>query len=295
MTGVGSSQLGVVFEHASGSFMSGIIMGIDEEAFSLNVQINLCISNNSYEREAENLQRLANQGIDKILLFMVLDNEENTMNPNIPLYLRLQEQGIRIFLLVCNIPGFPIPSVTYDDYSASRSLVKFLKEKNCRRLVHVSRLDNASTTIERIRGFKDGLLDHSLSYDERRIVRVKCADVDSVVTDASSRFGEFLKNGDLVDAVVCSDELVAAGVFDALDKMGIPPRSRPIVGGMGCLKNVHVLKGNPYILAEDDTYRLGREAAHAALMGEFPTGKEKSAESFRRVIPVPLRIPKSLR
>ena len=70
-----ANQLGVVFGHGSGLFMSDIILGIDEEAFSRKTQINLCLSNNSYEREAENLQRLVKQGIDKIILFIVILQE----------------------------------------------------------------------------------------------------------------------------------------------------------------------------------------------------------------------------
>jgi len=292
---MGTSNLGVVFEHAAGSFMSDIIMGIDEEAFSRKTQISLCISNNSYDREAENLQRLAGQGIDMILLFMVLQNEEGSLNPNIPLYLRLQEQGIRLLLLDCNIPGFPLPSIIYDDYNAFRNLVKFIKGKGCRRLAYVARSDNASTSGERLRGFKDGLLEQGLAYDERRIVRVRFESVDTIVHDADDRFSQFLKTGDSFDAVLCSDEMIASGVFDALDRVRPPLRSRPLVGGMGAMKNLHVLKGHPYVLLEYDTYRLGREAARVILQGQLPSPQDKTNKSYIRIIPVPLRVPKALR
>jgi GntR family transcriptional regulator of arabinose operon len=290
-----ASQLGVVFEHGSGIFMGDIIMGIDEEAFSRNTQINLCLSNNSYEREAENLQRLVKQGIDKILLFMVLDFNENTINPNIPLYLRLQERGVQILLLSCRIPGFPIPAITYDDYDAFRRLVKFMKDKKCKRLGYVTRLDNASTTQERIRGFKDGLLENGLPYHEEFCIRVGIEFFDSVAADSYRVFNQFLKKGEIPDAILCSDELVAAGVYNALEKNSVPPGSRPIVGGMGCNRNLHVLKGNPYVLLEDDTHRLGRESTAIILSGDLPYHKERNGTMFHRIIPVPLRVPKVLK
>lgn len=289
------NQLGVVFEHASGSFMGDIIKGIDEEAYKLNAQITLSLSNNSYEREAENLQRLAQQGITKIIMFMVLQNSDKAVNPNIPLYLRLQEQGVQILLLGCRILGFPIPAVTYDDYNAYRRLVKFFNERACRRLAYVARLDNASTSVERMAGFKDGLLENGMTFDDRRLVRVRMTSYDTVVSDAEKAYSQFLRDGQSVDGIICSDEMVAAGVFDALDAAGLRGAERPVVGGMGSLRNLHVLRAHPYVLLEDDTHRLGREAAAAILRGELPQPGDRSAEPFHRVIPVPLRVPRTLR
>ncbi|MCD6385778.1 GntR family transcriptional regulator [Candidatus Sumerlaeota bacterium] len=290
-----ANQLGVVFGHGAGLFMSDIILGVDEEAFSRKTQINLCLSNNSYEREAENLHRLVKQGIDKIILFIVIDNNERTVNPNIPLYLRLQERGIRILLLACRIPNSPIPAVTFDDYNAFRRLVRFMKDKNCKRLVYVTRTDNASTSVERLQGFKDGLLENQLPYTEHSIVRVRYQSFDSVVSDSYQYFSRFLKTTTVPDAVLCSDEMIAAGVFNALEKADLPARARPIVGGMGSYRNLHVLKGNPYVLLENDTHRLGREATAVILSGELPYPGKRNTNVFHRLIPVPLRVPKVLK
>jgi GntR family transcriptional regulator, arabinose operon transcriptional repressor len=286
-------QLGVVFEHAAGSFMADIILGIDEEAFSHKAQISLSISNNSYEREAQNLHRLVEQGIGKILLFMVLQNDPRCANPNIPLYLRLQEEGIKLLLLACNVPGFAIPSITYDDYNAFRQLVKYFKDEGKQRLAYVTRRDNASTTSERLRGFKDGLLENTLSYRDDRILEVGISSVDSVSEDARDQFAKMLRAGTDVDAVCCSDEMIAAGVFEALDAAGLDETI--VVGGMGSARNLHVLGGHRYVLLEDDTYRLGRDAAALMLRGELPGTGETNLDLFHNVIPVPLRVPSATR
>jgi len=290
-------SLGVVFEHASGSFMSDIIMGIDEEAFQRNTQIALCLSNNSYEREAENLERLVQQGVDRILLFMVLKNDDKAVNVNIPLYLRLQEQGVRLLFIACNIPGLQIASIIYDDYNAFRRLVKHMRDKGCRRLVYVTRIDNASTTVERTRGFKDGLLEFGLTYDARSILPIRIQSMDSVVSDTARQFYDHIRDGLEFDAILCSDEMVAAGVFDALERLKPAGRSdrQLLVGGMGSARNLHVLKGNPYILLEDDTHRLGREAAAMMLGGELPGNGEADLGTLHRVLPVPLKVPRSLK
>lgn len=284
-------SLGVVFEHAAGSFMSDIIMGIDEAAFKRKAQISLSLSNNSYEREAENLERLVQQGVDRILLFMVLKNDDKAPNPNVPLYLRLWNQGVRLLLIACNLPGLQIPSITYDDYNAFRRLVLHLSEQGRRHLLYVTRIDNASTTVERLRGFKDGLLECGLPYDAQSVLRVGLHSVDSVASDTAEQVAAHLAAAADFDAILCSDELVAAGVFEALESLqrGRGKGQPPLVGGMGSTRNLHVLKGNPYHLLEDDTHRLGREAA-AIMLGEELAGPDGA--SFQRVLPVPLRVPR---
>lgn len=288
-----SNQIGVVFEHGSGLFMGDIISGIDEEAFKSHSQINLCLSNNSYEREAENLLRLAEQGVNKILLFMVLYTNENAINPNISLYLRLQEQGIRLLLLNCHIPGFPIPSITYDDYNSFSNLVKHMKNNRCNRLVYVTRIDNASTTKERLQGFKDGLLENSLPYDNKSIVRVEIQSIESVLSDTYKAFSEYIKDVSNIDSIICSDEMVAAGVCHAYENANIPIKQRPMLGGMGCKRNLYLLRGNPYVLLENDTHRLGVEAMQIIKRNGLPNHDERNLSLFRHIIPVPLRMAKT--
>jgi GntR family transcriptional regulator of arabinose operon len=285
------NQLGVVFAHGAGQFMSDIITGIDEEAFDRGVQINLCLSADSYAREAENLLRLVEQGLDKIILFMVLDARPGALNPNVPLYLRLQEQGISLLLLACDVAGVPIPSVVYDDADAFRRLVAHFHAQKRRHLAYATRIDNASTTFERFRGFKDGMLESGLPWIPARHVEIRAPSHDSIVTASTEAFVRWLDGAGDVDAVLCSDEMVAAGLFEALEQAGVPAARRPQVGGMGSSRNLHVLRGNPYVLLEDNTHLLGSEAARLVLEGELARGPGADGRPLRHVIRVPLRPP----
>lgn len=288
-------EVGVVFEHAAGAFMSDIILGIDEEALARKAQVALYLSNNSYEREADILERLERQGVKRILIFMVLQFDRHAMNPNIPLYLRLQESGVRILFLDCNVLGCPLPSITFDEYDAYRRLVKLIKDKGRRRLACVIRNDNASSTLERLRGFKDGLLEYGLPFDKNLILQVPVQSHDTVLSDTVRVVQAALEKEEAVDGIVCSDEVVAGGVFEALDSCGIRGGARPLVGGMGVSRNLHVLRGRPYILLEEDNRRLGREAADIILGSQFPRLGETNSGAFHRLVPVPIRVPKELK
>lgn len=282
-------QLGVVFEHGSGQFMNDIISGIDEEAHERGVQINLCLSQNSYTREAENLERLSKQGVKKILLFMVVKHDEKSLNENIPLYLRLMDQGVQILLLARNLPNIQIPSLTFDDYNTYKKLIGRLSKAGRKKLAFIARNDNSSTTVERLRGFKDGILENNLPFNGDWLLRAKIGSYDTVKSDSRISFLKFLEKNEIPDGVVCSDELVSAGVFEALDELEIPAEKRPYVGGMGSRKNLHILNDHPYILLEDNTHELGRRAAALILDDELNNSSEMA-----HLLPVPIKFPRQL-
>jgi hypothetical protein len=48
-------------------------------------------------------------------------------------------------------------------------------------------------------------------------------------------------------------------------------------------------------MLEGDTHRLGRTAAELILGGQLPGAGETSSEAFHFKLPVPLRVPKSLK
>ena len=153
--------------------------------------------------------------------------------------------------------------------------MQFFRQKGRRKPVYVTRADNASTTTERLRGFKDGLLEQNLPYDPSRIVHVRTPHVEGVTAAAYQQFLAYLDRERDTDAIVCSDEMVASGVFEALDERRNSLKVQPIVGGMGCIKNLHVLRGHPYALLEYETHRLGHQAAAMMLRGELPETRRK--------------------
>ena len=284
-------NIGVVFEHAYDAFMSDTIRGIDEKTFDAGVHINLCLSNDSYQREAEILKRLVRQGTKQILLFMVLSDNENELNPNLPLYLKLQEKGsIRLLLIDCYLPHVPIPSISWDDFGGMRSLVQHFHTRGCRKLTYLTRSNNAFSMAMRMEGFKQGLLEQNLPYAPERIIRVSKRDTQSHRKSAKKAMVEYLSKKPKIDAILCSDEEMAAGVFDAFEQLGnYNPNSFPI-GGFGNPKSRFLLNVHPYVLLEQNTYELGRKAAEALLrystIGKLAPDSQGSL--LRQTLPVPI-------
>lgn len=285
-----SQNLGVVMENASGEFMSDLIRGIDEETFKHGMHINLCLSNDSYEREAEILNRLLQQGVNKILLFMVINNQEEGLNKNLPLYLSLQEKGVQLLMIDCYIPLIPIPSIAWDNYGGMKKLVEHVYQLGCRNLAYVARVNNAITTAKRLIGFKDGLLEHGLSYQPHRVQRVPWTPGESYRFGARSLVAQLLQEDTGIDAILCSDEEIGSGVFDALSALSKVGSRRIKVGGFGNPQSKNLLCGVPYIALEQNTYELGRIASEIILTGEIAKGNGLDGNGvYHKVLPVSIR------
>lgn len=288
-------SIGVVFANASGAYMSDIIEGIDATTYQNGFSINLCLANNSFEREAESLERLYREGIRKILLFTVISGEEQDLNKNLPLYMNLQARGVEIVLITCWLAGVPIPAVTWDDFGGMKHLVRFLNEQGRRRLVYVTRITNAMTNVDRQNGYKEGLLELGMEFNSQSILPVAQAEDNTLIKNCSLAVGEFLTQHSEVDALVCSDEVIAAGVFEALDEMADADVADLMVGGFGNPKSVYLIKDHPYYLLEQDTYKLGSLAAKW-ILDDLPDDTREfgaiKTVGMRKILPVRLRQPK---
>lgn len=289
-----SDNVGVLLDNASSPFMSELIRGIDEEVFQLGGHINLCLSNDCYDREAELLNRLVDQGTKRILLFMVLSDEFDAPNPNVPLYIRLQEQGVRLLLMDCTLPCVPIPSVCWDDHGGMLKLVSHLKQRGFRRLGYIGRRNNATTSARRFQGFKDGILEHGLPFDPNLVQWAVKNNSPSFVADAKQKAAKWFTAPGAPDAVVCSDEEVALGVFAALESAPKVKRNRIGVGGFGSAKSGILTRNHTYILLDQDTYLLGKNAAEAVASDDC-ISTFSGIGGFQKVLEVPMRIPRMKR
>lgn len=285
-------NIGVVFENASGNFMADIIKGIDEEAYKLGAHINLCLSNDSFERESQILKGLVKQGVKHILLFMVLGKDENSLNVNLPLYLNLQAKGIKILLIDCYLPDVRLPSISWDDHGGMKKLVGYIHEQGCKNIAYVSRVDNATSTVKRFEGFKDGMLEYNLKYDPRNILKVNLGQYDNFSFNSKIATFELLKQTSNIDAILCSDEETASGVFEAIEQSHRYSLNKLRVGGFGNPKSRYLAGNRPYILLEQNTYKLGRLAAELILKNNLNNGKSGNEQNsvFRKILPVPLRL-----
>jgi DNA-binding LacI/PurR family transcriptional regulator len=97
---------------------------------------------------------------------------------------------------------------------------------------------------------------------------------------------EFLVRDPEIDGILCSDELVASGVFQALHRE--PSASREVrVGGFGNPNTLLLQGDHPYVALVQDNHRLGRMAG-GMIFNDHLLDFEKQGSALRQVLPVPI-------
>src|ERR1700729_2758011 len=155
---------------------------------------------------------------------------------------------------------YSFPSVSVDNEQGSRMAVTHLARLGHTRIAHIAGPQEASTSVGRLRGFRDGMASHGLEVDEDLI-----AYAARYTVEEGTRCGRELlaAHGDIT-AVAAANDMLAVGCYAALDE-----------GGRQCPDDISVIGFNdmpfvdrlrpPLTSVRFPHYQLGTEAAQLLL------------------------------
>lgn len=118
-------------------------------------------------------------------------------------------QGTKVLLFNRYVPGAEANAVCCDNVEGGRLLANYLLDTGHKRLGFVGGAENASTTIDRLKGFRDRLR-------ERGVI-----DVPTICGEYSYEWGyqgvkSMLQGDNPCDAIFCANDIIALGAMDAI-------------------------------------------------------------------------------
>jgi LacI family transcriptional regulator len=157
-------------------------------------------------------------------------------------------------------PDYSFPSVSVDNEQGSRMAVTHLARHGHTRIAHIAGPQEASTSVGRLRGFRDGMASHGLEVDEDLI-----AYAARYTVEEGTRCGRELlaAHGD-VTAVAAANDMLAVGCYAALDEAGLQCPDDISVIGFNDMPFVDRLRP-PLTSVRFPHYQLGTEAAQLLL------------------------------
>jgi LacI family transcriptional regulator len=157
-------------------------------------------------------------------------------------------------------PDYSFPSVSVDNEQGSRMAVTHLARLGHTRIAHIAGPQEASTSVGRLRGFRDGMASHGLKVDEDLI-----AYAARYTVEEGTRCGRELlaAHGD-VTAVAAANDMLAVGCYAALDEAGLQCPDDISVIGFNDMPFVDRLRP-PLTSVRFPHYQLGTEAAQLLL------------------------------
>jgi LacI family transcriptional regulator len=157
-------------------------------------------------------------------------------------------------------PDYSFPSVSVDNEQGSRMAVTHLARLGHTRIAHIAGPQEASTSVGRLRGFRDGMASHGLGVDEDLI-----AYAARYTVEEGMRCGRELlaAHGDIT-AVAAANDMLAVGCYAALDEAGRQCPDDISVIGFNDMPFIDRLRP-PLTSVRFPHYQLGTEAAQLLL------------------------------
>ena len=205
-----TETIGVIVPRLDSYFMSTVISGIEHIANSDRYTLIISQSAEASKKEAINCKTLFNNRVDGLLVSLAYDTEDYShfdvfLKRNIP---------IIFFDRVANIDT--CTNVLIDNRKAAYDATTHLIKQGCKNLIHITAIPKRNVYADRLKGFKEALLDNDIKYKQENII------IDDLSQEAGARAAqEILKMKQLPDGVFVANDNAAVRCMIELKKAGI--------------------------------------------------------------------------
>jgi len=199
-----TQAIGILVPDISNSFFSLLTRGVAAVAFEKGYSTLICDSDHSVDKETRYLDVLLAEGVEGIVFIPV-------GRPDMKRIDRLLHQGIKIVVADRRIEG--LPTVESDNLGGSRKLTKHLLRFGYQRIAYIAGPQEVSTAQDRLAGFRQAMTADDLSP-------VAVCHGKFTYESGYEHARKILKKH-RVDAIMAGNDLIAIGVIQAAEDMGL--------------------------------------------------------------------------
>jgi len=191
--------IGVILPKIVHHFFSTVIMGIEEGATEKGYNIMVCFSNESYQKEVENLKVLSNGSVDGIIVSIA---SETLRNKDFNHFKDLVNEEIPLVLFDRVVDEILCDKVVVDDVGAGYKATHHLLQSGCKKIALITTPQHVNVGALRRQGYEKALIENYIKTDKNLIVEIdETQDIKTQI--------EHVFNQD-IDAVFAVNEIYAA-------------------------------------------------------------------------------------
>ena len=277
-----TKTIGVIIPTMLNYFFAQVFKGIEKTALKEGYKVITCISNQSFEKETEIIEMLSNGSIDGFLLSMAKETELKKEFKHFKESIA-NETPIVMFDRVAQ--SIECDKIIADDFNGALNTVEFLHKKGHKKIAFISTMSDLHIGEQRLLGYKKGLENVGLPFDESLVVNILERDYKKY----EKKVKPFVKTAD-IDAIITTGESVAVTAMKAVKKIGkkIP-------------RDISVIAFSNGILSRHSSPKMTTVSQHGELMGATATQilidklKNKNTDFVTEVIKTDLVIRDSTR
>ncbi len=211
-----SYNVGVIVPRIDSNFFASVIRGIEEELYAHKYNVIICQTHEDEKREYENINTLLNAQVDGILMSVSNISSESVSLENDLIIKKVIEKNVPLIFFdrKRNIEG--VSSVTINDYEVSYMATQHLITQGCSRIAHFKGNQNLEIFKNRLKGYKQALIDNGIKINEDYIILTK-SDIEAGAQAVKILMD--LKNPP--DAIFSPSDFAALGAIQQLKANGV--------------------------------------------------------------------------
>ena len=197
--------IGVVVSEIANNFFSQAINGIESIAYNRGYHVIITQSHESQDREKVNVEHMAARGVDGLLVSLSSESSDVT-------YLKeMHDKGLPIVFFDRITNEIETHKVVANNYLGAFHATEHLIYQGFKKIAHLTSSSFLSITIERLKGYREALEKHGITYDEN-MVRY-CNHGGMIVGEVEEALNSIFKSKSKPDAIfTAGDRLTTVGL-----------------------------------------------------------------------------------
>jgi len=201
-----TDTIGLIIPDISNPFFSDIAFHIEREAHSKGYSLILCDSNEDSNMEKELIELLLSHKVDGIIIAPIGKGYEHITHT--------YNSGMPLVVIDRCFPEIGLPFITSDNYQGGYDAVNYLISMGHKKIACIQGIPESLPSIERVRGYKDAMLNSNLPFDGSVILG------DDYSTDNGYMQTRILFSmEDPPTAIFALSNLIGLGVIKAVHEM----------------------------------------------------------------------------
>ena len=215
-----SNLVGVIIPRSNSNFFSSVLESLEDVLNKEGYNIIITQSNESYNKECNNIDALLFTQVDGIIASMANETVD------LSYYEKIKSKGIPLILFDRGENDLNVDYVGIDDYMSSHKIIEHLVQQKCKRIAHIAGFNHTRIFKNRIRGYVDALEKHHLPVEENLIIESNLR-----IKDGRRIMQELLDLPERPDAVYAAGDYAALGALQILQENNIKvPEEIALVG-----------------------------------------------------------------
>ncbi len=214
-----SRIIGIIIPEIQHDFFSSAISGITETARKAGYNVIICPSDESVEREKDNIRSLVSLRVEGILISITKETRDYTH------FQKLMNRNMPVVFFDRPPEGFACDRCIIDDYAAAYTATEHLVSIGRKNIIHFAGPDNVRIGKDRRRGFVDCLKRHKLPITDETIYPCDTHD------QAAQIIKKLIAEDKIPDAIFAVNDITAVSTVNELNKHGIRVPDRVAVVG----------------------------------------------------------------